>query len=63
MNPMSNDSPVCRDCGSDEVLTLAMSVGESVLRFTCCHACETRRWERGGESIPLRSVLDLVATH
>lgn len=62
INHPAFDTPRCPDCGSDEVVTLAMSVGESDLRFTCCHTCEARRWERAGESMTLRSVLDLVAT-
>jgi hypothetical protein len=63
INHPSFDTPRCPDCGSNEVVSLAMAVGESDLRFTCCQTCEARRWEREGESIPLRSVLDLVASH
>jgi formate dehydrogenase maturation protein FdhE len=52
----------CATCGSDEVLSLSMLVGDSELRFTCCVTCETRVWEREGRAIPLDSVLGIVAT-
>ena len=52
----------CPTCGSNEVLTLSMLVGESDLQFTCCTTCEHRWWEREGSSIPLHSVLGLVST-
>ncbi len=42
-------------------MALSMVVAESDLRFTCCVTCEHRWWEQGGHSIPLRSVLGLVA--
>jgi hypothetical protein len=43
------------------MLTLDMIVRDSDLRFTCCAACESRWWHREGASIPLRSVLGMVA--
>jgi formate dehydrogenase maturation protein FdhE len=52
----------CPACGSNEIMALSMLVAESALRFTCCIACEHRWWEREGTSIPLDSVLSLVAT-
>jgi hypothetical protein len=51
----------CPTCGSDELLTLSMVVGDSALRFTCCVTCENRVWEREGTSIPLDSVLGIVS--
>lgn len=51
----------CPTCGSDEILILSMMVGESALRFTTCVACEHRWWEQEGASIPLDSVLSIVA--
>jgi len=52
----------CATCGSDDVLSLSMLVGESSLRFTCCVTCESRVWEREGRSIPLDSVLTIVSS-
>lgn len=52
----------CATCGSDEILSLSMVVGESDLRFTCCVTCESRVWEREGHSIPLDSVLGIVSS-
>lgn len=61
MPPSERTADRCPSCGSREVLTLDMVVRDSGLRFTCCAACESRWWQKEGASIPLRSVLELVA--
>lgn len=50
----------CRDCGSDQLLTIALSLEDRNIVFTACHACEAKWWEQGGSTIPLQSVLTLV---
>lgn len=61
--PMS-DAPkthtTCRSCGSDQILSISMSLEERTVVFTTCHACEAKWWEQAGSRIPLRSVLSLV---
>lgn len=50
----------CPACGSDEVISIAMSLDEDPVRFRACHACETKWWERDGSPASLKSILDLV---
>jgi formate dehydrogenase maturation protein FdhE len=62
MSQVRTTNAPCPTCGSDEIFILSMTVAESGLRFTCCATCENRWWEREGSSIPLGSVLGIVAT-
>ena len=50
----------CSTCQSERVTSLGMTLTDGTpVRFTSCHACETRRWEdlEGGE-LPVDQVID-----
>ena len=51
----------CTACGGRNVIEIELTLpdGTEVL-FCSCHACETRWWNRDGESVPLDAVLDLA---
>ncbi len=51
----------CENCGSPDLLTVELSVGDQPVSFTACHECETKWWVRAGARIPLRSVLEVAA--
>ena len=49
--------PVCRQ---GDLITISMAVSDTDLSFTTCHMCEAKWWYRGGEAIPLQSVIGMV---
>jgi hypothetical protein len=51
---------ICPSCGSDQVMSISMSLDEDAVRFRSCHACESKWWERDGSAISLKSILTLV---
>jgi formate dehydrogenase maturation protein FdhE len=51
----------CRACGSSEVVTITLKVDSQDLSFTACHACEEKWWDKDGEQVELRSVINLVS--
>ena len=51
----------CPCCAKRSLVTIALRVGEHELTMHSCSACETRWWEREGESVALPSVLELAA--
>lgn len=56
----AHDKTTCPACGSTELLTIALSLDPSGVRFRTCHACEMKWWEQGGSPVPLENVLSLV---
>ena len=50
----------CDECGSTDLVTITMEVGDQELSFTACHNCEAKWWYKSGELVPLTSVLGLV---
>ena len=52
----------CNACGSNDLMTVIMTVDGQVVSFTACHNCETKWWFRDGRRITLDSVLDIVAS-
>jgi hypothetical protein len=52
----------CHACGSRDLVTITMTVGDRAVSFTACHDCEAKWWYRDGERVELSSVLDLVTT-
>jgi formate dehydrogenase maturation protein FdhE len=56
----AQDTMICPDCGSDQVMSIAMSLDEDAVRFRSCHACESKWWERDGSNVSLQSILTLV---
>ena len=51
----------CPECDSDELLFIGLLIGGSTYRFSCCHPCETKWWEREGMTVPLGAVLSFAA--
>ncbi len=52
-------SATCRDCGSDHVTRLAMSLTDGTpVDFTSCHRCEHRTWEHAGAELSVDAVLE-----
>jgi hypothetical protein len=50
----------CPDCGSDNLITVAMSIGEGDVLFRTCPPCEARWWERDGSRISRHTALQGV---
>jgi hypothetical protein len=50
----------CPSCSSEEVLRVAMTLGELPVEFSACNACEWKGWARDGRILPLSSVLPLI---
>lgn len=42
-------------------MTISLKVDSRDLSFTACHACEEKWWDKDGEDVELRSVIDLVS--
>jgi hypothetical protein len=57
----ANLRTTCPSCGTQETLTVTMTVAGTITHFTSCPACEWKGWEREGENVALGSVLTLVA--
>ncbi len=53
----------CPQCSSRDLVEIRMQLQAEKVTMHSCPTCETRWWDRGGESVALRSVLDLVAAH
>jgi ssDNA-binding Zn-finger/Zn-ribbon topoisomerase 1 len=59
MRPSPN-ARQCPDCGARELVSVRLVVADSPVEFTSCNACESRWWERDGETLALDFVLNLV---
>lgn len=56
------ECPSCR--GEDCVrIEIRLKGDEDTVRFFSCRRCETKWWERDGDTIALDEVLDLTAQH
>jgi formate dehydrogenase maturation protein FdhE len=56
------DEHKCNACGSNDLITVTMTVDKQVVSFTACHNCEAKWWFRDGQRVALDSVLDIVAS-
>lgn len=51
----------CPQCGAHDMIEIRHRVGDDVeLTFFSCHRCEERWWDREGQQLPLRDVLELA---
>lgn len=51
----------CPTCGAGEVIQIEQKLGdETELVFFACHRCEEKWWDRDGETLRLKDVLDLA---
>ncbi len=51
----------CPHCRSRDLVEIRMQLHAEKVTMHSCQTCERRWWDRGGEAVGLRSVLDLVA--
>ncbi len=51
----------CTTCGSESVIQIDMTLpdGTEVI-FHSCHVCETKWWDKDGETIEVDGIIDLV---
>ena len=52
----------CPECRAGDLITISMAAAETDLSFTTCHMCEAKWWYKGGELVPLASVIGLVSS-
>ena len=52
----------CPTCRSKELVEIGLRLRDQVVTMHSCSSCENRWWDRGGHTIGLPSVLELVAT-
>ena len=51
----------CPTCGAAEVIEIRHKLESDVeLFFFSCHRCEERWWDKSGQSVSLREVLEIV---
>lgn len=50
----------CPVCHQGDLITISLAVSDTDLSFTTCHMCEAKWWYRGGDAIPLQSVIGMV---
>ena len=50
----------CPACGSEDLVSIEMSMEDSGVQFRACHHCENRWWERDGATVDLNSVVHLI---
>jgi len=53
----------CPHCHSRDLVEIRLQLHAEKVTMHSCPGCERRWWDRDGESVALRSVLDLVAAH
>jgi hypothetical protein len=63
MAPTYRSTIPCPSCGSQETIKVTMTLAGAASSFTMCNVCEWKAWERGGEKLPLGSVLTFVSPH
>ncbi len=51
----------CPYCRSHSLVEIAMRLNGDRVMMHSCPSCERRWWDREGQKVALRSVLDLVA--
>ena len=51
----------CERCGQDSVIRIELTLpdGTDVI-FCSCHRCESRWWDRDGQTLELDAVIDLA---
>lgn len=50
----------CPRCGATDVIAIKNKVDEIEVDFFHCHRCEERWWDKSGEHVSLKDVLDLA---
>jgi formate dehydrogenase maturation protein FdhE len=58
----THEGLVCTSCGEQSVISIEMTLPDgSRVIFNSCHVCETKWWDREGESLPVDGIIDLVS--
>jgi transposase-like protein len=51
----------CPTCGAGEVIQIEQKLPDDIeLVFFACHRCEEKWWDRDGQTLGLKDVLDLA---
>jgi hypothetical protein len=50
----------CPQCGATDVIEIKNKIDDIEIDFLSCHRCEQKWWDRSGEPVSLREVLDIV---
>ncbi len=51
---------MCENCGSQETITITLTVEDTLAEFTTCSRCEARWWKQEGSPVALTQVLAAV---
>lgn len=61
MGKAAGEALVCVSCGQKSVIQIDMTLPDgSEVKFNSCHVCETKWWDKEGESIEVDGIIDLV---
>jgi hypothetical protein len=58
----SRADDLCTACGLPSVMTITMSFEGTLVTVQVCIECDTRTWNRDGESIPLEGLFSTMRT-
>lgn len=62
MRKATAEGLVCAECRSESVIQIEMKLPDGTEAiFNSCHVCEARWWNRGGESVAVDGIIDLVS--
>jgi transposase-like protein len=50
----------CPQCGAVDVIEIKNKIDDIEIDFFSCHRCEEKWWDKSGEPVSLRDVLDIV---
>ena len=51
----------CPNCRNARLVEIAMTLRDQWVTLHSCPSCEQRWWDKDGQTVGLRSVIDLVA--
>lgn len=61
MEHAPNSGLTCVSCGEDSVIEIAMTLPDATeVVFCSCHVCETRWWDKDGETVNVDGIIDIV---
>jgi ssDNA-binding Zn-finger/Zn-ribbon topoisomerase 1 len=50
----------CPQCGTNDVIEIRNRIDDIEIDFFHCHKCEERWWDKKGEAVSLREVLEIA---
>jgi transposase-like protein len=57
MNMNLTRAPKCIACGSDELLSVSITMADGPVDFWTCSSCESTSWERSGGRVSREAAL------